>query len=282
MQPICLPDNNAVTFTIGNAGPQDTTLDYSVADDGSLGGFLNISNASGSLQGGQSQTITVQVKPQFVSSQPTLIGDSLLVDVYTPKAKNYVKVPVGVDIVGYSTMAQKLVGTWSGTWSGYSYGRNVVGIGTPQAAVSGSWVLDLQTVDVSDTATGQNIGTASGTLSWTGQDAYWTYTIDGSGNYTSATPQPFVPNRTIQFGANNTTVNVMGPGWCSAGHFNLDIEGFAGAPNPSDAFYGPRFTPDLVANTNQATTYGAGWSAHPYNPSNMDTAYSSGNATGSR
>jgi hypothetical protein len=282
LQPICLPDDNAVSFVIGNAGASQTTLDYTVADDGSLGGFLNITNATGSLPGGSTQSITVTVKPEFVGTQPSLVGDSLVVNVYTPKAKNYVKVPVGVDIVGYSAMAQKLVGTWSGSWSGTSTGRNVAGSGQATAAVSGSWVLDVQSVSVSDSASGQNIGTATGTLSWTGQDAYFTYTTDGSGNITGATAHTFVPDRTISFGASNTTVNVLAAGWCGAAHFNLGIDGFAGAANPSDAFYGPRFSPDLFGLTNQAVAYGAGWSAHPYDPATMDTGVSSGGATGMR
>src|ERR1700733_7079811 len=85
---VLLPDNCQQSFTIKNTGPQGSTLNYTVADDGALSGFLSFTNGTGALNSGVSTTITVSVKAAFVSSSPSLVGASLILDVYTPKASN--------------------------------------------------------------------------------------------------------------------------------------------------------------------------------------------------
>lgn len=166
--------------------------------------------------------------------------------------------------------AQNLVGIWTGTWSGNSFGRNNPGQPAPTSPVSGTWILDLQSVDFAH-------NTASGTLTWNGRDAFWTYEINPGGNVV-ATPHDFIPNRTIQFDSTNTTLT--SPGLGTGPQFHLTIEGYSHAPNPSDAFYGPRFSVDVFPDSGQVVSMGVGWSAHPYNVANFDTAVSSGVASG--
>jgi hypothetical protein len=54
---IFLPNNCLQSFTITNTGPTGSVLDFTVADDGSLGGFLNLGTTAGSLAAGVSATI---------------------------------------------------------------------------------------------------------------------------------------------------------------------------------------------------------------------------------
>jgi len=167
--------------------------------------------------------------------------------------------------------AQNLVRTWSGTWSGNSFGRNSPGQPQPTSPVAGTWILNLEAVDTVH-------NTASGTLTWNGRDAFWTYEILLNGN-TLATAHDFIPNRTIQFNSSNTIL--MGPAAGAGPQFHLTIDGSAHAPNPSDAFYGPWFSVDLFPDLGEAKSAGVGFSAHPYNPANFDTAISSGTVVGS-
>lgn len=167
--------------------------------------------------------------------------------------------------------AEALVRIWTGTWTGSSFGRNNPGQPQPTAPVAGNWILDLQAVDSAH-------NTASGTLTWTGKDAFWTYEILLNG-LTVPTAHDFIPNRTIKFDSSNTTLISPAPG--GGPQFHLTIEGFKNAPNPSDAFYGPRFSIDLFPNTGIAVSAGNGFSAHPYNKANFDTAVSSGTVSGS-
>ena len=167
--------------------------------------------------------------------------------------------------------AQALVGVWTGVWSGSSFGRNNPGQPQPTAPVSGVWILDLQAVDSAH-------NTASGTLTWTGKDAFWTYEILPNGT-TVPTPHDFIPDRIIRFDSSNTTLISPAPG--AGPQFHLTIEGFKNKPNPSDSFYGPWFSVDLFPNTGVAASAGVGFSAHPYNSQNFDTAISSGSVNGS-
>ena len=168
-----------------------------------------------------------------------------------------------------NSAAQNLLGTWSGTWSGQSAGPQWAGPTT--TPVSGTWTLVIQSVDTTSNS-------AAGTLAWDGMDAYWIYTFDGLGNITSATPEPFIPNRTIAFDNSNTTLTASG----TTGQFQLTVDGTAGAQNPSDAFYGPWFSVTVDTKSDGVTTQGNGFLTHPYNPANSDTGLSSGTVTGSR
>ena len=71
---ILLPNNCQQTFIIKNTGPQGSILNYTIADDGALSGFLSFTNGTGSLSSGISTTIMVSVKPSFVNSNPSLNG----------------------------------------------------------------------------------------------------------------------------------------------------------------------------------------------------------------
>jgi hypothetical protein len=165
--------------------------------------------------------------------------------------------------------AQALVRLWTGTWSGNSFGRNNPGQPQPSAPVAGNWILDLRIVDTAN-------NTASGTLTWTGKDAFWTYELQSNGT-TVATPHDFIPDRTIQFDNSNTTLISPAPG--AGPQYRLTIEGFKNKPNPSDAFYGPFFNIDLFL-SGVAASVGIGFTAHPYNTENFDTALSSGTVSG--
>ncbi len=266
---IILPQDCPAQFTITNTGPQGSTLAYTVADDGTLGGFLDVVNATGSLQAGTSQTVSVTVKPEFVGTEPTVVNDNLVLNVYTPGASNYAKFPVSVQVRDASVV----VGSWAGAWSGLSYSsgdQSGSTPGAPTAAVSGTWSLSLDSVDL-------DAGTATGSLVWDGTDATWT--DDGDGNPVS---QPFVADRTLDLqGAYVvTTFQAITNVTLCPPSFQLSVNGFANAPNPSDAFYGPSFNPDLYSDGTLIGTQ-ASWSAHPYTEGGA-TFVSSGQVTGGK
>jgi len=209
------------------------------------------------------------VKPDFVSGAPSLEGATLVVSVYTPKASNFIKTPVSIDIRGINDV---LKGNWSGTWSGQSFGRHNAGEPAPSTAVNGTWLLNLSAIDLPN-------GKASGSLTWNGEDAYWTYTVNGAGTITQATPHTFTPNRTIQLTDANTKLTTL-PGNC--GKVHLSVDGAYNAPNPSDQFYGPSFSVDINLYLKTVESQGVGFTAHPYNSTNFDTGLSSGTLTGSK
>jgi hypothetical protein len=274
---ILLPNDCSQSFIITNTGPQGSTLNYTVADDGALGGFLNFTNGTGSLAAGSSATIMVSVKPAFVNSKVSLVGSSLVLNIYTPKASNYTKVPVPVKIKSISGILPLFIGTWTGTWIGKSYGRNNPTEAQPSSPVSGTWTLTLKTIDT--------IGlTATGSLTWNGTDAYWTYIIDKNGIITTATPNSFIPNRTIQFDAANATFtyDAVGGSGCIQSQIHLIIAGFDNKPNPGDAFYGPWFSAVMDISSNTAFSSGNGFSTHPYAPVTFDTNFSNGTITGKK
>ena len=200
-----------------------------------------------------------------------VLASSVLLNLSPGTARGLAKPNSRSEMGNQADPAQVLVRIWTGTWSGSSFGRNNPGEAQPTAPVSGNWILDLQAVDSAN-------NTASGNLTWTGKDAFWTYEILPNG-LTKPTPHDFIPNRVIHFDSSNTTLISPAPG--AGSQFHLTIEGFKNAPNPSDAFYGPMFNIDLFPNTGTAASAGIGFSAHPYNSQNFDTAFSQGTVTGS-
>jgi hypothetical protein len=273
---IFLPNNCPQSFTITNTGAAGSLLNYTVADDGALGGFLTLGMTSGQLGAGASATITVAIKTAFVNATPSLKGASLVVDVYTPNASNYTKVAVPVNVKGIASITPQFIGTWSGTWAGMSYGANNPGQAQPSSAVSGTWTINLQKIDTVAM-------TATGSLTWNGTDVYWTYTYDKNGLITAATPNQFIPNRTIQFDATNTTfMYVSSFNGCSSSMIQLTIAGFMNKPNPSDAFYGPNFVGNFDISSGAVSTVGVGFSTHPYAPVTFATFVSSGSVTGKK
>ncbi|MCU1265228.1 MAG: hypothetical protein JWM21_1546 [Acidobacteria bacterium] len=261
---IYVPDNCLRTFVIKNIGPEGSTLDYLVSDPN---GSLEVQNRIGSLPAGNSATIGVRVHPELLGNLDLLPVETYVV-VETPDASNYISIPVGFSIRNVSQIGQALLGTWSGTWSGVSQGRDFPGVVTPTTPVSGTWTLTLQTVDRAN-------NTASGTLTWNGTDAYWTYgASDGT-----ASPHPFTPNRTFAFSGTSTRLDDSGFGNCNNGHrFHLTINGNQIVSDP----YGPWFSIEMNADSGAAITTGNGFNANPYNTTNGDRAFSHGIVTGSK
>ena len=264
------------SFAISNTGAPQSQLEWNVADDGALGGYLDVQGAVGRVNGGAPpNTARVSIKPMFRT--PDLAVTALALSVYTPAAVNTQKSVVSVKVRQRADVAKDLLGTWEGAWSGTSYGRNPAGKPEPTAPVSGHFSMTLSSVD----AIGE---TAAGTITWTGMDASWRYTYDQTG-ITSATPALFVPDRTISFDAKTAkltpTANASFGSGCPAMRFRLMVKNETVA-NPSDAFYGPSIDVDLDAETGDLTTSGAGFSTHPYDPMNFDTGRSQGSITAKR
>ncbi len=268
--PLRLPANCERTFTIRNSGPPSSELFFLVADEGALAGFLKITGATGLLQSGQSAVVRVSVLPDFVASEPSLVGATLGLTIHTPNASNYVKFPISIPIEGFAHATQRLIGQWLGTWAGQSVGRHNPGQPEPKASVSGTWQLQVDSADAA-------LGKLSGALRWNGADSYFTYTPDANGPYGVATPVPFVPNRTVPVLSSNATLSDNG---CQG--IAINIFGAAGAVNPSDAFYGPSFMAVFDVDTRTVTSFGNGFTTNPYNPVNMDTGLASGSVTGTK
>ena len=104
---LVVPGNCEQDITISNAGPTGSVLNYLVADDGALGGFLNLSpnyasgdespTASGSLQAGQTAQVVFTVLERFATNWNTgSLGTAP--SIYTPGAANYAKYPISVTI----------------------------------------------------------------------------------------------------------------------------------------------------------------------------------------
>lgn len=270
---IQIPQNCARTFTISNTGDQGTTLAFSVADDGALGGFLQVGTTAGNVGTGFQAPVSVQVKPEFVSSEPSLAGADLVLNVYTPGASNFVKFPVSVKIRSAAQVAQRLVGTWSGTWSGSCEGPNNPMEEKPQAAVSGTWSLSIEAVDL-------DAGQFTGSLTWAGNDVYWTYDLDAGGAYINRTAVAFPGTaRVVSITAGKGLVQVPGP-QCS--RFRVEVRGSLGAANPSDAFYGPDFSFDVDTESGTVVPATTLFTTHPYNPNGNQTWASRGTMDGGK
>ena len=271
LPPICLPANPPQTFTISNAGPQGSVLDYQVINDGALAGFLEIGNASGSLNAGQSQQISVEVLDEFTEDE-TLINANLIVDVYTPEASNYIKVAIGQPIVGIAEVAQKLVGTWTGTWSGQSQFTCDINVVPISATASGNWSLTIDSVAMTDDLSADSTtGSATGSITWDGDDVVWSCT--GSDNMTP-TPGPFIPNRTLVFDATLATLTADANS-CNGGNVLLNVDA-SGPGGPGDQ-YGPSVSATLSADA--LTIESGGFTTNPYNAD--ETFVTQGTVTGS-
>jgi PKD repeat protein len=260
---LSLPNNCPTSFQISNIGPFGSILDYVVADDGVLGGFLSIENATGSVASGSSATITVTVKPEFVQEPGGAGGSTFVLSIYTPEASNEIKNPVSVVVTNF-------LGLWGGTWSGRSYSN-----GLPWdpvfSPVSGSWVLYLQSVNMAD-------NTASGQLSWYGTDKYWVFTYDTIGNIISSTPMPYIADCIIQFNSENTTL-LASETSCDIIHLTI-----VGAPPNQNIFYGPWFNVFLDTKSNTTILSGEydGFATHPADPNSNWVGLSQGSVTGSK
>ena len=196
---IWLPYNCPVSFVIANEGTVGT-LKYSIDDVGALGGFLDYTNGSGSLDPGQSATINVTVDPLFTyTGLGSLDEDVHVLTINTPNASNYKKTVVSVHIRDYAVeVKEKLCGTWQGTWTGTSIGPS-----SKTAALNGTWTFNLLSVDWS-----KNTGTA--TLLWSGNEAWWDYWLGAEVN-TNATPHYVNINRSYVFNDKVTEITGISP-----------------------------------------------------------------------
>jgi hypothetical protein len=243
-----------------------STLNYLAVDSNDE---LEIQNTSGSLESGNSATVSVRVQPRWVGN-PAFVTSHTYFTVLTPDALNFTQLPLGLAIKDNAEIALGLLGTWNGTWSGTSRGRDFPGVTTPTAPVSGTWILKIDSVDIVNHS-------ASGTLTWKGTDAFWTYTVDGP----PATSHPFTPDRTIPFGSGNTQLNNMTFMGCNQGHhFQLIING-GNLPFPHDG-YGPTIIIDMFVDSGTVPGGPTSFNANPYNPQNGDVALSHGQLTGTK
>ncbi|MBU0712869.1 hypothetical protein KJ762_02910 [bacterium] len=261
LKSILLPYNCPVSFAIANVGPEGSILNYTIADDGALGGFLDYTNGEGSLNAGSTSTITVSVDPSFTdSSFGGLVGSTLVLNIYTPKASNYVKTFVSIDIRNFNDEVQQLCGIWSGIWSGISGGAE--GATSP---VSGTWILNLQSVDWANQ-------TASGSLTWNGSDTYW-----------NPGPHAYIVDRTLIFNNFNAELNGNSP--CDA--VWLHIAGNK-APYSEELGvvvdpYGPDFHLDFSPGFGSITAGTQScWSTLWSDPSGANIGYSGGLLYGSK
>lgn len=267
---VLLPNNCPQQFTISNTGPQGSLLNYTVADDGALKGFLSFGPYAGTLKSGENVTISVNITPASVNSNPSLIGASLVLDVYTPNASNFTKTPVPVYVKSINSIAPSFAGTiWGGSWLGKSIGF----ISTEP--VSGTWTLNLQALDTV-------AKTATGSLTWNGADVYWSYVYDKNGLITSAIANPFIPNRTIKFNAANTTFSYTAPAnSCSQSEIYLTINGKQSAGSVYNA-YGPGISANFDINSNIVYPAGFGFETHPYSPDSSSSSISTGKISGKK
>ncbi len=182
---IDLPFNYAQTLTIGNTGPGSSTLNYRVADDGALGGFLNVQNATGALVGGQYSNVNVSVLSQF-ASDASLYGSTIVLDVYTPGATNYTKFPVAVNLINPEITIQSSNCTVSGPDDSGNYNVVFGFSGTVQAAT-----YDQMWTGTDSPATFTCLGWSSNCTRMPGDPVttQWTYqqTYSASSPPTSAT-----------------------------------------------------------------------------------------------
>ncbi len=272
-QYVYLPNNCASSFVITNSGPAGTILSYSVLNSNTNTEHLVFTNPSGALPSGGSVTVSVSVDPADINA-PFIIGSTLNVEVNTPNALNRTQTFLPVYIRSMADQAQNLAGTWSGTWSGNSYGAANPGQPSPSTPVSGTWTINVQSVNPAG-------NTASGTVTWNGNDAYWTYTLDGNGNITSATSHPFNANSSFPFSSSNASFITPSPG-SACDRFRLVINDF---PGSSYGVYGPRMVLDMNLRSNTVVSGASSWTAWPYTPvyvNNLSVSQSNGSLSGAK
>lgn len=257
---ILLPYNCSVSFVIVNEGPVGTILNYSIADNGALGGFLDYTNGVGALKSGEFATISVSVDPNFTKTGLGGLGEGfgseLALNIFTPVASNFTKTFVTVHVLDFEKEVQKLIGTWNGTWSGYSYGPKKT---TP---VNGTWTLNLLTIDWLHES-------VTATLTWSGTDAWWDHYLNDA-EADLSTPHYFNVNKTFVFSSKISSIN--GPRPCIDG-VNLQLphskyfgyfEEIGYVPDPSNPDFHFNFSSDLKSILAGSTL--TGWSSKWLDP----------------
>jgi hypothetical protein len=249
-----IPSNCSQSFTISNTGPDGSILNYTVKDDGALGGFLSFTPSSGSLPSGASVAINVEVKTAFVNDNAGLSGASLVLNVYTPQASNYQKIAVPVNIKSIISELPLLLGTWNGKWSGKTGSGPFAG--DLPATVSGTWSLFITGADTAGK-------TITGSLTWIGNDAYWPFNMNSSGTFVSSTLTPLPVNVVLPLNASNTSFSIENG--CNAAWIFIQIKGGNGASN----LYGPSMGADFNINADTIATFNSWFMTEPssYNTS---------------
>ena len=171
-------------------------------------------------------------------------------------------------------LSANILGTWTGTWTGYSYAKNYPTLPvTDSTIVGGTWAVDIQRINLKDSG-------AVGTVTWSGIDAYWTYTAIPGNSYNNPLQHPFIANRTKSFDSSMTKLVWLN--WTSGCILYLKIDLIKNQPNPSDGFYGPRLELYMDVNTKKIIKVDRSWAAHPYDPSNFTTFFSAGELEGGK
>jgi hypothetical protein len=260
---LSLPGNCQKSFTISNTGPQGSSLNYSIKDDGAVSGYLDFTNSSGTLLSGQSATITVSIKADSTGTHPIPMNSLMVLDIYTPEATNYVKVPVSVSISNNYSAYSALLGTWSGTWKGISKDTIQGGAGY-LSQINGTWQINFLNIDTIKES-------ISGTLIWKGTDTYWTPDNPANG-FVSVLPNQLNVNKTINFDSSNSTIAVNPASPCGTFIITIGSAGPRGSLS-ADEFYGPIITADLnieAKTISQNKITNIGFITHPYNPTTSE------------
>jgi PKD repeat protein len=251
---VVLPDDCPVTFTISNAGPAGSTLDYSVADDGALSGFLKIENASGSLASGNSALVSVSVKqdlvPGFWNVNGVFSAITVAVNVYTPKASNFTKMPVFFETLENFDP----IGTWSGSWSGFSSCHSDTSVKMP---VSGTWLLKVISLNYTDSF-------INGTLTWQGADKCCE----------NGTSNPVAIDKAVAINHNNSRFYRSSVGATCQNKFKLTLD------NQPFSFFGPWIGVTMDTDNKTVTTFGNGFITRPEGQNCQ--GFSTGTVTGAK
>jgi PKD repeat protein len=265
VHPIYLPNNCENGFAICNVGAPGSILNYVIGD---VAGYYNVSNKSGSLKA--EEVIFIHVTSKFSQSLGT---SSLEIVSNASNGKSFFVSFARKSIV---EEAKNILGTWRGTWSGKSYGAANPTEPLPDTAVGGTWALEVMSFDTTDSS-------ATGTLTWNGNDAYWKYQIDGFGKITKATPVDFPTNFSIVLDKKNFKFILPAPGGpCHVYRLLINNQ----IKSSAYGKYGPLFSLDVDLVTNAGVTNGSAmYIAWPYAPTfinNLSSNQSNGTVSGKK
>ncbi len=234
-----------------------------VKDDATHAGILDFAGDSTEVQPGDSVRINITVKAGMLDKAQLLTGDILVLKAYSIANNISIEQDIQVTI---ETVAS-LTGNWAGTWNGVAVPKQdtcICQVTNPADSVHGTWGIQLNKID----ALRQKI--LSGTITWQGNDVYYTYTYFASGKVASSTPHPFVAAETFVLDSTNTTIS---PDFCN-GFFLVITDN-----RPND--YRLMLQAEFDAVSGKVYTTGNGFLTHPYDL-NHSYNYSAGMVAGAR
>ena len=155
--------------------------------------------------------------------------------------------------------------SWFGTWSGQNY-CCTGGANGPTVTVSGTWRLDIQSVDLIG-------GSLTGTLVWQGTENICLPDI--SGNFTR-TALPV--NKTVTLSSGNTSVSQDVNNPCQ---FSLVISPDLNNPGPCDPDYGPRLNFPFLDTSNGQISGNSSFGSNPAEPTTCCVGLTLGTVRGS-